>query len=75
MEFDPAKAYLKVPDLFKPFLVTDRGVPLAQVKAAPDLELLVFERGGQRRGLLKPDMEYHHTAQGELAGQHYLITY
>jgi hypothetical protein len=60
---------------FKPFRPTDSGSPLQSLDLAGDDELLVFERGGERRGLLLPQMVYHHVAQGELAGEPYLVTF
>ena len=60
---------------FKPFRPTGNGEPLRALDLAPDDELLVFERGGERRGLILPQMVYHHIAQGELAGEPYLVTF
>ena len=44
-------------------------------KLRDDEELLLFERGGQTRALLLREMAYHHVAQGELAGEPYLVTF
>jgi hypothetical protein len=60
---------------FKPFRPSDNGELLSTLDLKPDDELLVFERGGDRRGLLLPQMVYHHVAQGELAGEPYLVTF
>lgn len=60
---------------FKPFRPTEDGEPLDTLNLADDDELLVFERVGERRGLLLPQMVYHHVAQGELAGKPYLVTF
>ena len=60
---------------FKPFRPTDSGQPLRTLDLSPDDELLVFERAGERRGLILPQMVYHHLAQGELAGEPYLVTF
>lgn len=49
--------------------------PLAQVKLKQNKELLVFERGDQRRATLLPEMAYHHLVQGELAGEPYLVSF
>ena len=38
-------------------------------------ELIVFQRGGQRRALVIREMAYHHLAQGTLAGEPYLISF
>ena len=61
---------------FKPFRPTKEDESaLSEAQLKPDNELLVFERGGQRRALLLPEMAYHHVCQGELAGVPYLVTF
>ena len=49
--------------------------PLAEAGLSDDKELLVFERGNQRRATLLPEMLYHHVVQGELAGEPYLVSF
>jgi len=66
---------LKQPDLFQPFRVEGVGLPLHQARLPGHLQLLVFARGGERRALLVQEMAYHHLAQGELAGDPYIITF
>ena len=61
--------------LFEPLSVTEAGMPLASLRLAEDAELIVFSRGSERRGLLAHEMAYHHVAQGELAGEPYLISF
>jgi len=61
--------------LFEPFPVPERGLPLAGVRMPADTELITFTRGGQTRALLAREMAYHHVAQGELAGQPYLVSF
>ncbi len=60
---------------FTPFEVHDEGTPIASSQLQPDTELIVFSRGGLRRALVAQEMAYHHVAQGELAGQPYLISF
>jgi hypothetical protein len=61
---------------FEPFRVpAGAGVPLASLGLAPDTELIVFSRGGEFRALVAREMAYHHVAQGELAGQPYLVSF
>ena len=60
---------------FVPFRPTGDGTPLSDLKLDEDEELIVFQRGGQERGLLVPQMAYHHVCQGELAGRPYLVTF
>ncbi len=88
-EFEAKRALLRKPDLFRRFLpgpselflsdveVTDGVTKLDRLKPqlAKDEMVLVFERGGERRGLLARQMGYHHVAQGELAGEPYVVTF
>ncbi len=60
---------------FQPFRPPDDGGPLASAGLADDEELLVFSRGDQHRALIMRQMVYHHVAQGELAGEPYLVTF
>jgi hypothetical protein len=61
---------------FAPFRPNSDGTPLRELtRLRDDEELLVFERGGQARAMLARQMAYHHVAQGELAGQPYVITF
>jgi len=75
MVFDSDRAILKGPDQFKRFNVTGNGVSLDEAHLKPKEMLLVFERAGQRRALLQKQMVYHHVAQGELAGEPYLVSF
>lgn len=60
---------------FVPFRPEGPGVPLAEAGLRDDEELLVAERGGEAVGFVMRQMAYHHTAQGELAGKPYLVTF
>ena len=60
---------------FEPFAPQGDGVLLEDAALVPDEELIVFERGGVERGLILRQMSYHHVAQGELAGEPYLVTF
>ncbi len=53
----------------------DQGEPLGDAGLADDEELIIFERHGLRRALVVREMAYHHVAQGELAGQPYLVSF
>jgi hypothetical protein len=66
---------LKIGFFFKPFAVPSHGLHLARAILHPDEELIVFERDGMKRALLAREMTYHHVAQGELAGEPYLISF
>ncbi len=74
-DFDHQRAILEKPDWFVRFNVVDRGVPLSQCSLRPDEKLLVFQRGEQRRALLRSQMTYHHVAQGELDEQPFVVTF
>ncbi len=73
--FDARRAKLDRPDMFQRFSVPDRGVPLAQQGMDDDELLMIVERGGARIALSTTQMNYHHLAQGKLAGQPYLVSY
>jgi len=60
---------------FEPFQVPLKGTSLSTLNLPPDLELIVFTRGGMRRALIAREMAFHHVAQGELAGQPYLVSF
>ena len=61
---------------FTPFHPTAKHeIRLADAGLEPTAELMAFERGGERRALLVPEMAYHHVAQGELAGEPYLVSF
>lgn len=66
---------LKIGFFFKPFTAPPNGFPLARTNLYPDEELIIFERCGLQRALSAREMAYHHVAQGELAGDPYLISF
>jgi hypothetical protein len=75
MVFDTRRAILKNPDMFQRFRAPAEGIPLSEAGLAPEDQLIVFERDGERRALEVRRMAYHHLAQGELAGEPYLISF
>lgn len=74
-EFDAERAWLRKPDLFPRFRVPDKGIPLAEGDLDSREMLLIAERGDHRRAFRVKEMAYHHVAQGELAGQPYLVAF
>ncbi len=70
-----AARMLKVGFFFKPFNVPAQGIALAKADLPADLELLTFQRENKYRALIAREMAYHHVAQGELAGQPYLVSF
>lgn len=74
-DFDAARATLGQPDTFQRFRVSDRTEPLARAGLTDEEPLIVIERGGEQRALILTQMVYHHLAQGELAGEPYLVSF
>jgi Protein of unknown function (DUF3179) len=66
---------LKIGFFFKPLIVPMKGESLAKANFRPEEELIVIERKGQYRAFLAREMAYHHIAQGEIAGEPYLVTF
>lgn len=69
------QATLFGPNAFPRFDVPDRGEPLRAASLDDDELLLVVERGGARRALTVRELAYHHVAQGELAGEPYVVAF
>ena len=42
---------------------------------ADDTPVLVFEAGGETLVLVSSQMSYHHVAQGEMAGEPWMVTF
>jgi hypothetical protein len=60
---------------FEPFQVPAQGASLSSLDLPPDLELIIFTRGGLTRALIAREMAFHHVAQGNLDGQPYLVSF
>jgi hypothetical protein len=74
-EFDASRAWLRGPDDFPRLRVEGPGTPLSQAGLDPEVELLVAERGGQRHAFVMREMAHPHVAQGDLAGEPYLVAF
>jgi len=61
--------------LFEPFHFPKLSIPLAKTKLKPETELILVERGGIHRAFLAREMAHHHVAQGDLAGEPYLVSF
>ncbi|MEO1254987.1 MAG: hypothetical protein AAFY41_08890 [Bacteroidota bacterium] len=76
--FDASRAILKDKDMFKPLQVT-KTIPLAQAldkgKVSADTDLLLVNHPQEAIALHKGEMAYHHIAQGEIAGEPYLVSF
>lgn len=66
---------LKIGFFFKPFDIPPHGQSLIQTDLHSDDEIILIERKGEKRALLAREMAYHHVAQGELAGEPYLVSF
>jgi len=66
---------LKIGFFFKPLIAPVKGQSLYKANLHPDEELIVIERNREYRALLAREMAYHHIAQGEMAGEPYLVTF
>jgi len=75
MEFHASRARYSGPDQFPRFRITGEGTSLREAGLSPKALLLVYERAGQRRALLVNQMTWHHVAQGELAGEPYVVSF
>ena len=75
MDFDPKRARLEKPDMFKRFTVPDEGQLLTEISLNPETMLLIIEFNDTRRALLVKQMAYHHVAQGMLEGNPYVVTF
>ena len=72
--FDAARATLGKPDSFPRFRTA--GAVTVAARRLPDrTPLVVFERGGEQRGLLLRQLVFHHVVQGTLAGEPYIVTF
>ena len=76
--FDPGRAILHDTWGFDPFRPTNfesLADALAARKVVEDTPLLVLTRGDTRLALLTTQMSYHHVAQGELAGEPWMVSF
>ncbi len=77
-EFDAHRALLLRKDIFTPFRVTVTR-PLQDALAGGDVRedapVLVAERDAAALVLLRRQLTYHHVAQGEAAGEPWMVSY
>ena len=73
--FDATRAQLKKPDMFERYRVPDRGETLREAGLSNDTDVMLVERGGETRAFLLYQLMYHHLAQGELAGEPYMVSF
>lgn len=76
--FDVNRAMLPDGSRFTPFLVEESQLlseALGQGVVDEDTPILVVERGGQRLALITREMMFHHVAQGEMAGEPWMVSF
>ena len=76
--FDPDRALFFAESNFQP-LRDPEWRPLDQVLRVGDVRddqpVLVFEAGGETLVLVSAQMSYHHVAQGDMAGEPWMVTF
>ena len=76
--FDVNRAMIRDGSRFTPFLVDKSQLlreALDQGVVDDDTPILVVERGGQRLALITREMTFHHVAQGEMAGEPWMVSF
>ncbi len=77
-EFDPSRAILRDVDMFAPLYVKQTASldqALARWLVQPDTDLLLLDHPQSPVALVKGQMAYHHVAQGEIAGEPWLVSF
>lgn len=76
--FETARALFWAEPNFVP-LRDPEWMPLSAARRArrvsDDTPVLLFEAGGQTLVLVSSQMSYHHVAQGEMAGEPWMVTF
>lgn len=76
--FDAERAFLGSEPIFTP-LRHPEFEPLREALRRGDLNerttMLAFEAGGRTLALVSSQMSYHHVAQGEMAGEPWMVTF
>ena len=76
-EFDPNRATLRDKNIFPPLYVNatiSLGEALKRGDVRKDNHLMVIERNDWMLALLTKQMIYHHVAQGEIAGEPWMVS-
>ena len=77
-DFDISRAWLRDTTMFEPFRVTETRPlrdALADGEIGEDTPLLVVEHDAGKLALLTTQMAYHHVAQGEMAGEPWMVSF
>lgn len=75
MTIDRRKATINDKWNFTPFQVPAETTLLRDMNLPSDYELIVVERKDVYRAFSMRELAYHHLAQGELAGEPFLISF
>ena len=76
--FDPDRALLNDAPWFEPFRPTSLEAledALKDGRVTDETAVLVLERGDNHLSLLTMQMSYHHVAQGDLAGEPWMVSF
>lgn len=77
IKFDSNRAILRDKNIFPPFQV-ETTVPLKEALKSgdvqEDMDLMLIEGNAWTLALLAKQMVYHHVAQGEMAGEPWMIS-
>ena len=77
-DFDPDRAMLSDAPMFDAFYPAEYeslADALDDRRVDDDTALLVLEQGGSTLTFLTMQMSYHHIAQGELAGEPWMVSF
>ncbi|MDH3732991.1 MAG: hypothetical protein OEU54_05630 [Gemmatimonadota bacterium] len=79
-EFDEARAFISETTLFEPFGVTEADLtPLRSVVESgvlvPEAWLVIMDHASDPLALVMDQMAYHHVAQGEIAGEPWMVSF
>ena len=76
--FDVERAFLGSRPIFTPLRDPDfepLGAVLRRGDVSDDTPMLVFRAAGRTMALVSSQMSYHHVAQGEMAGEPWMVTF
>ena len=77
-EFDKRRALLAPRDIVAPYRVTSTSLlrdALSRGDLPEDAPVMVVERAAATLVLLTQQLLYHHVAQGELAGEPWMVSF
>lgn len=61
---------------FEPFDIPSSGLAVSQVtQLGDDTQIIIFEVGNQRGGVVKDDLSFHHVVRGTIDNQAFAVGY